>query len=242
MSLGRHPLAGLALGFAAVAGAFTVNMLIKPLDAVLVEFTNDAIHLVDPNASIGLASNLWFSIASVPFLTVVVAFITERVIEPRLGKYNPDHAAAESEEKPAEDGQSLSADESRGLRYACFALVGVLAVFGTPHVARRSAAAESRYGRTDRQLAVHERPDRLHHGDVPGDRRRLRLGAGTMKSLTDIIKAMEKAMSGLGGLILLFLVLSQFVAYFNYTNMGTILAVKMADVLKDGHISVRCGC
>ena len=50
LSLGRHPLAGLALGFAAVASAFTVNMLIKPLDAVLVEFTNDAIHLVDPNS------------------------------------------------------------------------------------------------------------------------------------------------------------------------------------------------
>ena len=46
--VGRHPLAGLALGFAAVAGAFTVNMLIKPLDAVLVEFTNDAARLVDP--------------------------------------------------------------------------------------------------------------------------------------------------------------------------------------------------
>jgi aminobenzoyl-glutamate transport protein len=47
LSIGRHPLAGLAAGFAAVAGAFTVNLLIKPLDAVLVEFTNDAIALVD---------------------------------------------------------------------------------------------------------------------------------------------------------------------------------------------------
>ena len=58
-------------------------------------------------------------------------------------------------------------------------------------------------------------------------------GAGTMKNLTDIIKAIEKALSGLGSLIFLFFVLSQFVAYFNYTNMGTILAVKMADVLQD---------
>ena len=81
LSVGRHPLAGLAAGFAAVAGAFTVNMLIKPLDAVLVEFTNDAIHLVDPDISIGLASNLWFSAASVLFLTLLIAFITERVIE-----------------------------------------------------------------------------------------------------------------------------------------------------------------
>ena len=46
-------------------------------------------------------------------------------------------------------------------------------------------------------------------------------GAGTMKNLTDIIKAIEKALAGLGGLIFLFFVLSQFVAYFNYTNMGT---------------------
>jgi aminobenzoyl-glutamate transport protein len=52
ISAGRHPLAGLALAYAAVAGAFTVNMLIKPLDAVLVQLTNDAIHIIDPGKSI----------------------------------------------------------------------------------------------------------------------------------------------------------------------------------------------
>jgi aminobenzoyl-glutamate transport protein len=57
-----------------------------------------------------------------------------------------------------------------------------------------------------------------------------------MKNLTDIIKAIEKALSGLGSLIFLFLIISQFVAYFNYSNMGTILAVKMADVLRDSNI------
>ena len=54
-------------------------MLIKPLDAVLVEFTNDAAHLVDPARSIGLASNLWFCIVSVLFLTAIIAFITDRI-------------------------------------------------------------------------------------------------------------------------------------------------------------------
>src|SRR6516225_8383039 len=107
LSVRRHPLAGLALGFAAVAAAFTVNMFIKPLDAILVEFTNDAIHLVDPNKSIGLTSNLWFSIASVLFLTVVVGFITERTIEPRLGAYKPGKSAEEGD-KPAGEGAGLS--------------------------------------------------------------------------------------------------------------------------------------
>ena len=100
LAVGRHPLAGLALGFAAVAGAFTVNMLIKPLDAVLVEFTNDAAHLVDPNRSIGLASNVWFSIASVLFLTVVIAFITDRMIAPRLGTYEPEQRRRRAPRRP----------------------------------------------------------------------------------------------------------------------------------------------
>jgi aminobenzoyl-glutamate transport protein len=45
-SVGRHPLAGLAAAFAAVGGAFGVNMLVKPVDGVLTEITNDAIHML----------------------------------------------------------------------------------------------------------------------------------------------------------------------------------------------------
>src|SRR5262249_44727501 len=100
MSLGRHPIAGLATGFAAVAAAFTVNILIKPLDAVLTEFTNDSVRLVDPSKTIGLTANLWFSLASVPLLTVIIALVTERLIEPRLGKFEG--------EKPDEEGAKLT--------------------------------------------------------------------------------------------------------------------------------------
>jgi aminobenzoyl-glutamate transport protein len=57
-----------------------------------------------------------------------------------------------------------------------------------------------------------------------------------MKSSTDVIKAIEKALAGLGSLIFLLFVLSQFIAYFNYSNIGTILAVSMADVLKSASV------
>jgi aminobenzoyl-glutamate transport protein len=229
LSVRRHPLAGIALGFAAVAGAFTVNMLIKPLDAVLVEFTNDAIHMVDPTKSIGLASNLWFSCVSVIVLTIVIAIITERIIEPRLGEYKPAHSP---DGKPDETSGTLSAGESRGLMYALLGLVGVLAVFAFLTL---PAGAPLRNPETGDLI-----------GNSPFMNGLIALimvlflvtgaaygyGAGTIKSVTDIIKAMEKAMAGLGGLILLFFVLSQFVAYFNYTNMGTLMALKMAAVLK----------
>jgi aminobenzoyl-glutamate transport protein len=231
MSVGRHPLAGLALGFAAVAGAFTVNMLIKPLDAVLVEFTNDAGRLVDPTTNIGLASNLWFSIASVLFLTVIIALITDRVISPRLGPYEPNGKAADA----GTQGSELSPEEARGLKYALYGLIGVGVVFmlltipsGAP---LRNPTTGELIGNSPfmNGLIALIMILFLVTGTAYG------YGAKTITSITAIIKAMEKAMSGLGSLILLFLVLSQFVAYFNYTNMGTILALKLADLLKSAN-------
>jgi aminobenzoyl-glutamate transport protein len=62
------------------------------------------------------------------------------------------------------------------------------------------------------------------------------LGAKKMKNFTDVIKAIEKSMKGLGSLIFLFFILSQFVAYFNYTNLGVIMAMKLADVLKSANV------
>jgi aminobenzoyl-glutamate transport protein len=238
LSVGRHPLAGLALGFASVAAAFTVNMLIKPLDAILVEFTNDAIHLVDPNKSIGLASNIWFSFMSVPFLAVLIAFLTERTIEPRLGAYKPKKLAGE-EDKLAQEGAGLSADESRGLRWAGFGLLGVLVLFGlltllpgaplqdpnNPGIAGLIGNSPFMNGLIALIMVLF-----LVTGAAYG------LGAKKMKNFTDVIKAIEKSMSGLGSLIFLFFILSQFVAYFNYSNLGVIMAMKLADVLKSANV------
>lgn len=228
LSVGRHPLAGLAAGLAAVAGAFTVNMLIKPLDAVLVEFTNDAIHLVDPSKSIGLTSNLWFSIASVIFLTLVITFITQRVIEPRLGAYHG--------EKPEEESGRLAPQEMRGLLYALIALIGSLVFLGLLTLPSWGPLRDPGTG-----ALVGDSPFMngliavimilfLVTGIAFG------LGSGSMKGTGDIIKAIEKAISGLGGLIFLLLIISQFISYFNYSNMATLLAITLADALESANV------
>jgi aminobenzoyl-glutamate transport protein len=80
-SVGRHPLAGIAAAFAGVAAGFGVNFLITPLDGVLTEITNDASALVDPNAEIDLAANLWFGIVSTLLITFVITFVTSRMVE-----------------------------------------------------------------------------------------------------------------------------------------------------------------
>ncbi|MEY3896799.1 MAG: hypothetical protein RLZZ214_2319, partial [Verrucomicrobiota bacterium] len=235
LSVGRHPLAGLAAGFAAVAAAFTVNLLIKPLDAVLTEFTNDAIHLVNPALSIDLTANLWFSMASVIVLTFVITLVTQRVIEPRLGNYEPENAGDLSGTPECVETSALG-DESRGLKFAGLGLVGGLiglALLTLP------AGAPLRNPDTDALIGSSPFMNGLIAvimviffvtGAAYG------FGAGTMKNSTDVIKAIEKAVAGLGSLIFLLFILSQFIAYFNYSNIGTIMAVSMADVLKNASV------
>jgi aminobenzoyl-glutamate transport protein len=233
LAVGRHPLAGLALGFAAVAGAFTVNMLIKPLDAVLVEFTNDAARLVDPERSIGLASNVWFSIASVIFLTFIIAFITDRMISPRLGEYKPEAAA---DGAVRDQGAVLSEQESRGLRFALYGLIGLVVVFllltlpsgaplRNPETGELIGNSPFMNGLIALIMLIF-----LVTGWTYG------IGAGTLRTLSEVIAAIEKSIKNMGGTIFLFFVLSQFVSYFTYTNIGTVMALSLSGALQAANI------
>ncbi|HWL56584.1 MAG TPA: AbgT family transporter [Paracoccus sp. (in: a-proteobacteria)] len=233
LAVGRHPLAGIALGFAAVAGAFTVNMLIKPLDTVLVEFTNDAAHLVDPSRSIGLASNLWFSIVSVIFLTVLIAFVSDRIIEPRLGPYHRENA---SEGVSTDQGTTLGEREARGLRFAGLGLLGLIIVMclltipsGAP---LRNPVSGTLIGDSPfmNGLITFIMLVFLVTGWAYG------IGAGTLRTLAEVIAAIEKSIKNMGGTVFLFFVLSQFVAYFTYTNIGTVMALSLSGVLEQANI------
>jgi aminobenzoyl-glutamate transport protein len=226
MSVGRHPLAGLAASFAGVAAVFSVNIFIKPLDGILVGITNDAIHLLNPNRNVTLTANLWFSIASVLLLTIVVSLISDRLIEPRLGRYEPEGGAE------AQPGSEITAEEGRGLKYALWGVLAVLAVFmllwlppGAP--LRNADTGDLIYDAPFMNgLIVFIALVFLVAGWAYGK------GAGTMKSSVDVTKAMEKAVAGLGGLLFLLFVISQFNAFFTYTNMATIAAVRLGDWLE----------
>jgi aminobenzoyl-glutamate transport protein len=224
ISVGRHPLAGLGVGFASVAAAFLVNVMITPVDGILTEITNDAIRLINPSLTIDLAANLWFSMGSVVMLTVLIALITERIVEPRLGPYAGDYRL--------EGENTLNEDEYRGLRWAGHGLLGVLAFLALltlpPGAPLRNPTTGAIIGNSPfmTSLIVTIALIFLVCGTAYGR------GAGTFKSTNDVIGAMQKSVGGLAGLILLLLVISQFIAYFNYTNMATLAAVGMADVLK----------
>ena len=145
-SMGRHPLAGLAAGFAGVGPAFGVNLLIAPIDGIMTEVANESISLVDPSRTIEVTANFFFAVVSTFFLAIIITVMTEKIIEPRLGAYTGDAVAEGTDEVPA--------DERRGLRYALYGFLVSFAVVllltshrarrcGTPRRARSSATRRS---------------------------------------------------------------------------------------------------
>lgn len=225
-SMGRHPLAGLAAAFAGVAAVFLVNVFVTPTDALLVAVTNDAIHTVNPNASITDVGNLFFMIGSSIVMAIIVTILTERFVEPRLGKYEGG--------VPVEGGVELTEAESRGLKFAGRALLGFVLVVGAltappiPYgILRNQVTGGIMAGSPFMSgLIVLISLLFLVVGYAYGR------GAGTIANVTAAIGLIVKTWSNLAGMIFLLFVIANFIAFFNFTNLATVLAVNLADFLQ----------
>jgi aminobenzoyl-glutamate transport protein len=223
-SLGRHPLAGLAAAFSGVAAVFLVNLFVTPTDALLAEMTNDAIAMVDPSREVTLVGNLYFMIVSSILMALVCTILTDRVIEPHLGPYEGG--------VPVEGTTALTAGQSRGLRWAGWGFLGYVLVVGALLV---PPGAPLRHPETGEILSGSPFMSGLivqisalffTLGFCYGK------GAGTVKDLTAAIAMIVKTFSGMAGLIFLLLVIAQFIAFFNFTNIATVLAGNLADFLE----------
>ncbi|MFN8471134.1 MAG: AbgT family transporter [Anaerolineae bacterium] len=232
VSVKRHPLAGLAAAFAGVAGIFAVNILITPIDSMLTEITNEAIGLAG-GTPITVAANYFFSAASTVVISVVVWVVTERVVEPRLGAYQLEEGSSEG----GGEGHAIdAAAEGRGLRYALYFFLGVLAVVlaltlppGAPLRHPETGAIIGNTPFMDSLIFIISLMF-LIAGIGYG------IGAKTLSGSGDVIKGVTKTFAGLAGLIFMLLMISQFIAFFNYTNMPTVAAVAMADALERANI------
>jgi aminobenzoyl-glutamate transport protein len=231
VSLGRHPLAGLAAGFAGVSAIFGVNILITPIDSMLTEITNEAIGLTDAEP-ITVTSNFYFSIASTILLSLVAVIVTQRVVEPRLGKYDPSNSDQEALAGAAGDTVVDAEGEARGLRLALIGLVVMVALILLatlpPGAPLRDPVDGAIIGNTPfmASLIFLITLIFLVCGICFG------VGAKTITSSADVIDGVTKTFAGLAGLVFMLLMISQFIAFFNYTNMPRVAAVELAGLLE----------
>jgi aminobenzoyl-glutamate transport protein len=237
LSVGRHPLAGVAAAFAGVSAAFSVNILIAPVDALITEMTNESIRIVDPNGSITITANLYFSVVSTIFMAIVITLVTSRIIEPRLGKYMP--VADESDEVVADEpAKGLSPEaEAKGLRWALYgflgALIGIVLMTAPSGAPLRDPVSGGIIGTTPFMDSLIFMISLIFLIAGLG----FGYGSGTFTNSTQVITGVTKTFAGLSGLIFMLLIISQFIAYFNYTNMPNVIAGGLAHLLERANVN-----
>ena len=221
-ALGRHPFLGLAAAFAGVSGGYSANLLLGSIDALLAGLTQAAAAIVDPNYKVAITANYYFLVVSTFFLTAAGTWVTESIVAPRLGDYKGE--AKREELKP------LSADEKRGLWAATLvtlALTGIILAGVLPKggFLMNPKSAEFK----DSVLMQGIVTFIFLYGLLPG----LAYGfaAGTIKDNHQVAAGMTGTMKSMASFIVLAFFAAQFIAYFNWTNLGIITAVKGADFI-----------
>jgi aminobenzoyl-glutamate transport protein len=231
LSVKRNPLVGVAAAYGGVSAIFAINILITPLDAMLTEITNEAIGLAG-GEPITIVSNLYFQVVLSILLSIVAAIITDRIIEPRVGAYVPEAGA----DTAATDVTLDKAAQSRGMRFAGLAagavvlIVVLLTIF--PGAPLRDPETGGIIGATpfmDSLLFIIMLIF-LMAGIGYG------YGAKTFSGSGDVIKAVTKTFASLAGLVFMLLMISQFIAYFNFSNMPSVIAVTLAGWLEQANI------
>jgi aminobenzoyl-glutamate transport protein len=228
-SLGRHPLAGLAAAFAGVSGGYSANLLIGTVDPLLAGFTTSAANLIDPNYTVNPEANYYFMFISTFLIAGLGALVTEKIVEPKLGKYDPSEASIDLGKQQLE---KLTSAEKKGLIGAGVAFVAIGILLALSVVPEWGALRHPQTGLIEgspfmKGIVVFIFISFAIPGFVYG-----RI-VGTMKTDRDVIDAMAKSISSMGLYIVLVFFAAQFVAFFGWSNLGSILAVSGATLLQD---------
>lgn len=221
-SLGRHPIAGMSAAFAGVSGGFSANLLIGTIDPLLAGLSTEAARIIDPGYYVMPTANYYFMAGSTFMISFAGTWVTNVWVEPRLGKYTGD-----IEKEPI---IPLSQSEKRGLSW-----VGVLCL-GWAIIFSAGLVPDHGFLRGGDNSILHSPLLKgfisvlflvaSSCGIVYGYK------AGTFKRHADIFNGMNTSFKSMIAFLVLVFFAAQFVAWFKWSNLGLVLAIKGAAVLQ----------
>jgi aminobenzoyl-glutamate transport protein len=228
MAFGRHPMAGLAAAFAGVSGGYSANLVLGTIDPLLAGISEEMAKIIDPEYLVNPAANYYFMVASVFTITIAGWLITEKIVEPRLGTYEGTPEGDTGKQNISME--PLTAEEKRGLIAAgltalVFTILVLIALLPADGILR-----DPETGGILNSPFLNGIVTFIFIGFLlPG----LAYGFATkkFKNDSDVINSMGKTISTLGVYIVLVFFAAQFVAYFGWTNLGLIFAIKGAEFL-----------
>lgn len=229
LAIGRHPIAGMAAGFAGVSGGFSANLVLGTIDPLLAGLSEEAAHLVDETYHVNPTANYYFMVASTFVIAFIGTWVTEKIVVPALGEYNAAGVQTEKIEK-------LTQDEKKGLKRVTWFTIGFLVIMLVGLIPANGLLRG---------------PDGtfLQSPILKGVVAILFIVAGLMgiiygfavkkyKNDADVMKGMAESMKSLAAYLVLVFFAAQFVEYFNWSNLGIILAINGASFIKSLNLSL----
>jgi len=225
---GRHPLAGLAAAFAGVSGGFSANLLIGTLDPILAGISQAAASIIDPTYEVSVMGNFTFMFVSTFLITILGTIITDKIVEPRLGAYSGEVHGEEDFSL-----RTITDVEKKGLKRAGIATLVYIALIVIACIPKDS------FMRNVNGQIFGSPSSAFVNGIVvlitflfmiPGAVYGKTVGTFTKEK--GVCEAMSTSMATMGSFLSLAFVSSQFINYFNYTNLGTIIALAGASFFK----------
>lgn len=233
MALGRHPLAGIAAAFAGVSAGFSANLLLSGTDVLLGELTIEAAGTLDPEYAdqMNLAMNWWFIIVSTVLLTIVGTLVSQFIVEPRLGQWKGEGVLTSSES----ESLKVSSAEKKGLIWAGVSAVITLALMALLIVPQNAPLRGEDGGVVQSPFMDSLVIVIIVAFFVPG----LVYGMVTrvVRNDTDVVNLLSKTLAGMAVFLVLAFTAGQFIAYFDESNLGTVVSVLGAEYLDSSNLT-----
>lgn len=225
-AVGRSPVLGAIVAFVSISAGYDASPVLTTTDVLLSGISTAAAQTIDPNAFVSPTANYFFGLVSSVIISLTITLVVEKVLAKR-----PD---LDVDEDATPDAPAIKMEldeaEQKGLKAA-----GIVAlIFSLLLVAALLPASSPFRGEGD---SILKSPVMTGMAGVIGlffaavgyayGRR-----AGTYDKPTDMIPAMAKGLASMGPILVLFFFVSQFLAYFKWTGMSTVLAVRGAELLE----------
>ncbi|KAA0250132.1 AbgT family transporter [Acidobacteria bacterium ACD] len=222
-SVGRHPIAGVAAAFAGVSGGYSANLLLGTVDPLLAGLTQEAAHIVDPKYLVNPACNWYFMAVSTFVIAAVGTLVTERVVLPRLPRWEGAGGGEELRPLERKEKRALGAAGLTGAALAAVVLLGTVPDSGFLRDAQTGSLLRSPFMNGIVALVfVSSALMGLAYGVV----------SGSIRKDLDVVKGMNASMETMGSYLVLCFFAAQFVALFSWSNLGLIVAVEGATALE----------
>ena len=223
----RSQVVGMTMAFVSVAAGTNINIFITSIDYSLMELSKTSIGLVDSNYDVSYSGNLFFVVITSILLALLISIMTEIIARKKPVRIGTEEY--EVSEKLDKKGFKKS--------MIAFLIMAIIVIYSViPNLPLSGLLLDSSQTLYINKLLSVNSPfvkGFLYISSLIFIICSIIYGVNTkqIKSSKDIIKNISNSLNGLGEMILLIFVASQFIALFKYTNIGTVVTVNLFNLV-----------